>query len=516
MKQRIPCQGGRFVEVVDDNHWIAPAGRGPFTHQYQLDFTRLPTSVRDWWRTVFGEAFRMDSLAQARGIWYSAVWLYRYHEATSRVPTLHWDEWQSVDWGAYASWLSEQHGMVRGEPLSLDYRRGQFGWLAAAAQHAIDAGLPGTSDLTVSRLKFVSGRAFRGTQDAANRRLVQRALSREQWDELDGILAEEWLTLRETGNAFDPPFRLSVVVAAWLAFHHGVRSSELNCLTVDDILSDDDGRHHLRVHAPNKAEDRIPIPWTTLRMLECMVDVGAECRAKLGTRHLFVGRRPHANILGTTHRNPAQSLTRGLRDLIERHGDNELPADIQFPDGRKTLGTHLAYDIANREKVRQIMRHENASTTERFYRVPDKLRVAKDIAAAIRGEAVRLTIACQQPVVSLKERPEHQEVLARNRHNAELEYGSCGLDVQRQGSCRMAVHCFECPLLVPWVSKRHNFVYERDEYEKKAVEAANDRDRENYLRHAALAEAHILLIDRKEAADGRSRPTQTRRPRRSS
>lgn len=77
----------------------------------------------------------------------------------------------------------------------------------------------------------------------------------------------------------------------------------------------------------------------------------------------------------------------------------------------------------------------------------------------------------------------------------------------------MAVHCFECPLLVPWISKRHNFVYERDTYEKKAVEAANDRDRENYLRHAALPEAHILLIDRKEAGTGRTQPT---RPRRSS
>ncbi len=512
--KRIPCQGGQFVEVLEDNQWLVPMGVGPFTRRYKVDLTRLPVDVRDWWRTVFTEAFRMDSLAQVRGIWHTALWFYRFHKATSRVPTVRWDEWQRVDWGAYAHWLNEQQGIRGRRPLSLDYRRGQFGWLAAAAQHAIDVGLLGTSDVTISRLKSVSSRVFRGTQDVSNQRLVQRALSHEQWDELDRILSEEWFALQDPGRTLDPPFRLSVVVAAWLTFHHGVRSAEINRLTVDDILPDADGRHHLRVHAPNKAEDLIPIDAMTLHMLEVLVDVGAECRADLGTRHLFVGRRRGPRILGTTA-NPAQSLTWGLRDLIQRYEAVELPSTITFPDGRLTFGTHLAYDIGNREKVRQIMRHENASTTERFYRAPDKLRVAKDISSAIRSEAVRLTMACQQPVMSVEERPDHQEVLARNPENAQLEYGSCGLDVQRQGTCRMAVHCFECPLLVPWVSKRHNFVYERDVYEKKAAEAANDRDRENYLRHAALAEAHILLIDRrKEGPSGPIAPTRSRRPRR--
>ncbi len=109
---RIPCQAGRFVKIIDDNLWIAPMSVGPFTRQYRLDLTRLPVSVRDWWRTVLMEAFRMDSLAQVRGVWHTALWFYRYHDATSRVPTSHWDEWQSVDWGAYASWLNEQHGIV--------------------------------------------------------------------------------------------------------------------------------------------------------------------------------------------------------------------------------------------------------------------------------------------------------------------------------------------------------------------------------------------------------------------
>ncbi len=62
-------------------------------------------------------------------------------------------------------------------------------------------------------------------------------------------------------------YRLSLVVATWLALHHGLRSAEINRLTVSDILPDPaHGRHHLRVHAPNKQEDRIPIPEAALNM----------------------------------------------------------------------------------------------------------------------------------------------------------------------------------------------------------------------------------------------------------
>jgi hypothetical protein len=81
----------------------------------------------------------------------------------------------------------------------------------------------------------------------------------------------------------------------------------------------------------------------------------------------------------------------------------------------------------------------------------------------------------------------------------------------------MAKHCFECPLLVPWVSKRHNYVAERDEYLERAQKAENTRDRENLLYHANLAEAYIILIDRckkEKTHDGQqSIPSRQRRPR---
>ena len=166
------------------------------------------------------------------------------------------------------------------------------------------------------------------------------------------------------------------------------------------------------------------------------------------------------------------------------------------------------------------MRHAWATTTETYYRAQQELVVAGNIANALRAEVWRLTVACQRPIVHISERPEQVDILARNPGNAELEWGSCGRDVQRRGGCRFARHCFECPLLVPWTSKRHNYVAERDEYVRLAGEAKNSRDRENLLSHAHQAEAYIILIDRcKEdeeithAVQTHS-PTRQRRPRR--
>jgi len=209
--------------------------------------------------------------------------------------------------------------------------------------------------------------------------------------------------------------------------------------------------------------------------------------------------------------------------MIRQHDCTSLPRDLKLPDGRITLGTHLTYTIHNRERVRRIMRHKYASTTEVFYKAQQKLVVAGNMAKALRAEALRLTIACQRPVITIAERPDQADIIERNPENVELEWGSCGRDIQLQGTCRSAKHCFECPLLVPWVSKRHNYVAERDEYLRLATLADNLRDRENRLYHANLAQAHIILIDRRlrseeQKGDNRSESTSTRqrRPRRTS
>lgn len=97
----------------------------------------------------------------------------------------------------------------------------------------------------------------------------------------------------------------------------------------------------------------------------------------MNTTLLFVSLEDPEILTTTSSPWKHSGLSDRLRTLVQQYNAKHLPPDLNFPDGRLTLGTHLAYDIANRERVRQIMRHRYASTTERFYRAPDSLRVAR-------------------------------------------------------------------------------------------------------------------------------------------
>jgi integrase len=374
-------------------------------------------------------------------------------------------------------------------------------------------GLAGVTTITVDRLLSVSRNAFKGEGAAKQRYIEQRALNSEQYADLYAMMAEEWQCYLGDGVMRRTTVNLPALVACWLAFNDGIRTAEINYLTVDDILVDDlHGKHELRVHAPNKQPDVVPIEKDSLLLLQTLVDDGAKARTMLKTNLLFVSEWPRPHLLNS------RLLTDALRSMIRRHKCQGLPLDLKLADGRTTLGTHLARTIQNRERVRRLMRHAWARTTETYYRARQKLVVAGNMAKALRAEAWRLTIACQRPVVDINERPDQVEILKRNPGNEILEWGSCGLDVVRQGSCRRATHCFECPLLVPWVSKRHNYVAERDEYLRLAENAENLRDRENLLYHANQAEAYIALIDRRleekmNYVDA-STITRQRRPRR--
>src|SRR5260221_603384 len=378
-------------------------------------------------------------------------------------------------------------------------------------------GLSGVSSRTIDRLRSVRRKMLKGLREISRETIEQRALTSEQYTELYTMMSEEWQRYLDSKNPVVKNANIPGLVACWLAFNDGIRSSEINVLTVDDLLVDEiRGRHRLHVHAPNKNPDMVPIERDTLLLLQAMIDEGAAARSVLGTKLLFTSVQGESRVLTSSLLNGA------LRRMIRQKNCTSLPPDLKLPDGRTTLGTHLTYAVHNRERVRRIMRHKYADTTENFYKAKQKLIVAGSIAKALRAEALRLTIACQRPVITIDERPDQMDILRRNPENAELAYGSCGLDIQLQGTCRSAKHCFECPLLVPWVSKRHNYVAERDEYLRLAESADNLRDRENRLYHANLAEAHIILIDRRlhleeQKDDTRSESTLTRqrRPRRS-
>ncbi len=512
------CRDNRVVTVVDEDHWIVPMWEGSLPKQLKIDFSVLPHEVRSWWCPVLEKAYKSISLAGARGIWNAAKWLSRFLREHDMVTT-DLDSLDEVDWGIYLEWLKEQNCSHGRRTLSYHYRRQMIDSLIEAAKQGSMLGLSGVSSATVDRLQIARRNAFKESREVIREHIEQRALTGEQYTELYTMMSEEWQRYLDSKNTSTIKVNLPGLVACWLAFNDGVRSSEINTLSVDDILLDDMySKHRLRAHAPNKNPDMVPIDEDTLPLLQAMIDEGAAARIALGTNLLFTSVQGEPRVLTTPLLNYA------VRRMIRQQECTSLPPDLKLPDGRTTLGTHLTYTIHNRERVRRIMRHKYAETTEMFYKAQQKLVVAGNIAKALRAEALRLTMACQRPVFTIAERPEQVDILGRNPDNAELEWGSCGRDIQLQGTCRSAKHCFECPLLVPWVSKRHNYVAERDKYLRLAGATENIRDRENRLYHANLAEAHIILIDRRlrllEEQTGdtgsESTPTRQRRPRRTS
>jgi len=506
----ILCRGGRQVEVIDEDHWWTPSWHGTLKERVQIDFTDVPTEVRPWWRAVMEVSYRHDSVAQAYNIWATARWFCRYLDEQGTV-SMELDAFEMTNWGSYAQWLDQQvHG--KGKPLSFDYRRGQFLWLASAAKHAIAVGLPGVSPTTIDRLQRVSRRAFRGGAAVVRERIQHRALTAAQVDDLYRMMAEEWQRYLDARDGTTVATDLQALVACWLAFNDGIRSAEINYLTVEDVEADGTGgKHSLHVHAPNKDADVLPIDKDTLTMLQALIDEGAKIREELGTTLLFVDRTDHPYIVTTRH------LNKRVRFMVARHDVASLPPDLKLPDGRTTLGTALAHGGASRETARRVLRHRWASTTETYYRAEQKVATAGRMARALQAETLRLTIACQRPVLDVAERPDQVDILARNPDN-EFEWGNCGLDIERQGACRMATHCWYCPLLVVWASKRENFVHEQEQYLRLAEEAQDPRTRENRLYHANQAAAYIYLIDRRRAEEAphAQQPVQirVRRPRR--
>ena len=508
----IPCKG-YDIKVIEDDRWLLSSTRTLRQRQLTIDFSQLPEAVRPWWRALLESVFRNIGFSLSIEVWYGVRWFTRYQSESGTITT-HFDSLERLDWGNYAEWLKTQLSFY-GRPLSSDSRRTLFQALVVIARQAMILRLPGVSDITLDRLHTVTRSHFKERHAEIQRRIEQRSLTSEQYTDLYAILGEEWQLYQDSNEETRRAVHLPVLVACWLAFNDGVRSCELNTLVVGDVQADPvNGKHRLTVHAPNKRPDILPVDNDTLLLLQALIDAGEETRRVLGTEHLFVSTNGKPCIFTT------RNLTYALHNLVRKQESTSLPPDLKFPDGRTTLGTHLAHDIHNRERVRRIMRHQWASTTERYYQAQQKLVVAGNIAKALRADALRLTVACQRPIIKMSEKPGLDDILERNPANGELAWGACGLDVERQGTCRRASHCFSCPLLAPWVSKRHNYVAERDTYLRLADEAQNPRDRENYLFHANQAEAYLILIDRrlKEEEDGTQlhEPTRQRRPRRGS
>jgi integrase len=330
--RQFQCKDGGVVQVNDEDHWLVPYTNLHAEYKLKIDFTQVQDEVRVWWRSLLEGAFKNIPPKYIIALWNTVRWFTRFLEEC-RLLTTRLDDLSSADWRSYAEWLKKQRSR-RGLPLSSSTRRSQFAHLCMAARQAILLDLPGVSSITVERLLAVTRSAFKDRSVDTQRYIEQRALNSEQYTELYAMMAIEWQCYLEGEGKAKTTVYLPALVACWLAFNEGVRPAELNCLTVDDLQVDNlYGKHSLRLHAPNKQPDVIPIEKDTLLLLQALIDAGAEVRAMLKTNLLFVTgyRGPH--LLSTTRLNYV------LRSMIQQHKCRSLPSDLKLADGRTTLST---------------------------------------------------------------------------------------------------------------------------------------------------------------------------------
>jgi integrase len=325
------CRDNQVVKVLDEDHWIAPRWEGSLPRQWKIDFTVLPYEVRSWWRAVLERAYQSISLSRVAGIWKAARWLTRFLREHDMVTT-DLDSLDEVDWGIYLEWLKEQDCSHGQRTLSHHYLKKMIDSLIDAAKLGSQLGLSRVSSKTADRLRTVRRNLLKGGLEVIRETIEQRALTSEQYTELYTMMSEEWHRYLDSKNTEMTKANLPGLVACWLAFNDGIRSSEINALTVDDLQVDKIyGKHRLHVHAPNKNPDMIPIEQDTLLLLQALIEEGAAARSALGTNLLFTSVQGEPRVLTTPLLNYA------MRRMIRQQDCTSLPPDLKLPDGHVTL-----------------------------------------------------------------------------------------------------------------------------------------------------------------------------------
>ena len=289
------------------------------------------------------------------------------------------------------------------------------------------------------------------------------------------------------------------VAAAYLCWEETVRPEEINALTVGDV---DFESNRLHLHAPNKEAQYIEPGFPAMTLLKAVIAWGAAAREALGTTRLFVEPYPRPHPIGSRH------LNKQLRKLLLKYIDKYpiTRPDAMLADGRKTLGSILASGTQDRALVQMTMRHRSFHTTRVYYIRQGKKALSNNVARALGYYANRLAIAWNEPVISdpVTESPvDVAETLQRNPNHS-TPYGACSRDAEREGDCNLAIHCGNCPKLIPMASKIENFINERDLFvslAKKAQEAGQIRMYENHMHRAGMLDAHIQNIHRRLAQE---------------
>ena len=405
--------------------------------------------------------------------------------------------WTETHWGAFARWMEER--------LSLKSRYGYLMGIKIALELSAIEGAGDIDFRDVESLANVLRRYFRDGNLLSTQRAARRAWTSQERERLIVILKEEWWAWRRWfrdshRSPLSPPAGdLLAVAAAYLCCEETVRPEEINALNVEDV---DFENHRLHLHAPNKEAQYIEPSPPAMTLLKAVIAWGALAREELGTTRLFVEPYPRPRSIGSRH------LNKRVRKLLRKYRDTYPIARrmVVLADGRKTLGSILASGTQDRTLVQMTMRHRSSHTTHVYYIRQGKKALSNNVARALGYHANRLAIAWNEPVISdpVNESPvDVGDTLQRNPHHS-TPYGACSRDVEREGDCNLAIHCGNCPKLIPMASKIDNFVNERDLFvslAKKAQETGQIRMYENHMHRAGMLDAHIQNIHRRLAQE---------------
>lgn len=416
----------------------------------------------------------------------------------------------------------------------------------------IGRGQAGWSHSDLDTMKLAASRSLRGCRQRGAQDAVDNALSLQTFSDLARAVAFEFEQCKQVYQEWqagrrDSPYNFQarfmgiidpnplVVLALQGVMRFGLRSEELNSLAAADLRVDDEqGRHEIYVHAPNKGDDFIPVDETFVESWRMCEAWGREARRIVGPQGeklfddvLFVYPATNSHhsypliqfstyMLNQSHLPYFFNKWFGYkvkgddgreRPLLHAEGDPSRPLEINYDKLRHAFAVRLAEREKNRAVTSRAMRHKHATTAERFYLHQTKLDHAKKVQIALKSEAVFLAMGLKNPVAA----GVSAGTLQRAREaGAMLPHGLCGSALEGEG-CRRASDCLECPFLVVIESRRPRFEADRETYLSKAkqMEEAGDwRGAENALSRAKVCEAHLIRMDRLFGGGGDERTAE--------
>ncbi|HEX7241314.1 MAG TPA: hypothetical protein VF263_13650 [Longimicrobiaceae bacterium] len=327
-------------------------------------------------------------------------------------------------------------------------------------------------------------------------------------------------------HCLDPnPF---VVFALQAGMRVGLRAPELNALGSADIFRDPEhGNHEIYTHAPNKADDFIPVDDVFLRALDLCEAWKADAQRRVSETEqvwpdellVYTSTSPLENgipvvlqtmLLNAVHL-PAffEKYFRihvedagGERPLLHAEEDQAQPFYVSYAKIRNAFAVRFSDRQSDPGVVQQVMRHKSFDTTAGVYLHRRKLDHARKTAIALESEARMLVLGMRDPYGSgITE----ETLEAARQKGALVPLGLCG-SALGGGTCISPGHCLECERLVVLSSRRHRLEADRDAQVAKAAaaeECGDTRGAENSRSLAARAQAYIYQIEQRQ--HGRAR-----------